>query len=25
MTSGNQDDRHPVKALVQGLTGCLWR
>ncbi|MCT8345591.1 IS982 family transposase [Photorhabdus kleinii] len=22
--SGNKDDRHPVKALVQGLTGCLY-
>ncbi len=24
LTSGNKDDRHPVKALVQGLTGCLY-
>ncbi len=25
LTSGNKDDRHPVKARVQRLTGCLWR
>nr|WP_240042351.1 IS982 family transposase [Photorhabdus khanii] len=24
LTSGNKDDRHPVKALVQELTGCLY-
>ncbi len=24
LTSGNKDDHHPVKALVQGLTGCLY-
>ncbi|MCK3671167.1 IS982 family transposase [Photorhabdus noenieputensis] len=24
LTSGNKDDLHPVKALVQGLTGCLY-
>ncbi len=24
LTSRNKDDRHPVKARVQGLTGCLY-
>ncbi len=24
LTSGNKDERHPVKARVQGLTGCLY-
>ncbi|CEE93826.1 hypothetical protein XNA1_4360001 [Xenorhabdus nematophila str. Anatoliense] len=23
LTTGNKDDRHPVKAMVKGLTGCL--